>query len=244
MSDYVLTEGGQSKVSVQGIREAVTAATTIVGTTKPLAYDKEVIYAKIGTAVAVGQLCQAPAAVANHGRCAVAVTASIGAKSVKLVLGATSASQDLYKNGLLIVECGTGSGYSYMVAGHKAFAASHSAAEILLKDGLEVALTTASLCTLLKNKCDGVAPTTDSAAQTGPIVGVALCSASANYYVYLGKKGEWPADVEGTWVVGGQLAAGSATGTVMPAAAITDELVGVARSSASGTGYGICDFDL
>jgi len=241
--DRVLTEGGHPKISVQGIRESKSAATTIVGSVKPLAYDREVIYCKVTTAVTIGQLCQGPAAVANHGRTAVSVTASVSDKSITVTLGATAAAKDLYKNGLLVVECGAGTGYSYMIAGHPSAAASADL-KLTLKDGVEVALTTASLCTLLKNKCNGVGPTTDCAAQTGPVVGVALCSASANYYTYLGKKGEWPVDTEGTWVVGCQLAAGSAAGTAMPAAAITDELVGACRATASASGFGICDFKL
>jgi len=252
MTDFVLTEGGPSKISVQGIREAKTAASTIVGTVKQLAFGKEVIYARLSTATetsvggySAGKVCYAPILVANHGRAAVAITASIGAKEVILSLGATSASQNEYEDGTLLVECGTGTGYSYMIAGHPAWAATNTAAKVILKDGLEVALNTASLCTLMKNRCVGVRPN-NSAVVTGPATGVLLISAAAGSYVYLGKKGEWPAQVEGTWIVGNDLERGSAAGSVAPwlTAATTKCLLGKARMTASTDGFSICDFNL
>lgn len=246
MSDRVLTEGGPSKISVQGIREAKTAATTIVGSVKELAFGKEVIYAKIGgSAVSAGSVVQGIAAVANHNGRPVAVTASIGAKLVILSLGGTSAEANLYEDGLLLVTCGAGTGYSYMISGHPAWASSDSAAEVILKDGLELALTTASICILLKNKCLGVSIAI-SAVMTGPWVGVVLISAAASSYVYLGKRGEWPAKAEGTWIVGQTLTYGSANGTVAPfgTASVTNVVLGVARSTPSTSGWGICDFQL
>lgn len=251
MTDFVLTENGPSKISTRGIREATTAASTIVGSVKELAFGKEVIYAKLSTTTetaggyTVGKVCYSPILVANHGRAAVAITASIGAREVILSLGATSAAMNEYEDGTLVVECGTGTGYSYMIAGHAAWATTNTAAKVILKDGLEVALNTASLCTLMKNRCVGVKPN-NSAAVTGPAIGVLLISAASGSYVYLGKKGEWPAQVEGTWIVGNDLERGSAAGSVAPwlTAATTKCLLGKARMSASTDGFGMCDFNL
>jgi hypothetical protein len=243
MTDRVLNEGGHSKISVQGIREAKTAATTIVGSVKPLAYGKEVVYAFVTAAISAGSLVQGTAAVANH-NARPAMTASVGATEVTIVMGATSAAEDIYKDGILLVTCGTGTGYSYMIDSHPAFAAS-SSAKITLKDGLETTLDTTSITILLKNKYNGCTIAA-SAAMTGQWAGVTLCSAAASSYVYLGKKGEWPAKVEGTWIVGQMLTYGSADGSVAPygTATTTNIIVGVARSTPSTSGWGICDFDL
>lgn len=256
MVDYVHNYGGGVRVSVQGIRTIATAATTVLGSVKALAHGKEVVYAKLSTAagsaaIGVGFLMQAPAAVANHGRRPVSVTASIGEKKVKILFGATSAAQDEYKDGIMIVECGTGTGYSYMIQANPAFDAS-SCAWITLKDGIEQALNTASLVTLLPNKYRNILTKPDSAVQTGPAVGVTLVSAALTNggYVWLGKCGEWPSLVEGTLVVGQKLTVGSAAGTVGPVGTATDsnfnfETVGILRATSSITGgRAIVDFKL
>lgn len=247
MVDYVHAESGPSCVNVQGIREAETAASTVVGSVKQLAYGKEVIYARITTAaisedVTVGMVLYPEVLVANHGRQAVAVTASIGAKELILSIGGTAAAENLYQNGTLLVECGTGTGYSYMIEGHPAWTATSSAALVVLKDGLEVAANTATLVTLYKNKAMGVT-VNNSAAYTGPPIGVTLISAAEGNYVYLGKKGEWPAVIEGTIVTGRPVTSGSAMGTVSPFTAGGTHL-GHARSTGSTTGFCIIDFNL
>ena len=249
MVDYVRADSGPSNVNIGGIREASSSEETVVGSVKPLNFGKEVIYVKIGTGftgnLTVGKTLYAPVLIANHGRQAVAVTASIGETKLILSLGATSAAENYYKNGTLLVECGAGTGYSYMIEGHPAWAATNTAAGITLKDGIEIALTTASLVTLYANRCMNVLPN-NSAAVTGPAIGVLLISAAASNFVYLGKKGEWPAKIEGTWVVGQDLVTGSAPGTLAPwtTAATTSILIGKARGSGSTTGFALCDFDL
>ena len=247
MVDYVRADSGPSNVNIQGIREASTAENTVVGSVKVLNGGKEVIYAKIGPTftgtLTIGKTCYAPILVAGHGRKAVAVTASIGAREVILSL-TTSAAENDYKNGTMVVECGAGTGYSYMIEGHPAFAASSTAAKVTLKDGIEVALTTASLVTLYANRAIDVLPN-NSAAVTGPAIGVLLISAAVGNYVYLGKKGEWPARIEGAWVVGAPLITGSAEGSLIPfTAGSTLPIVGAARGSGSTTGFALCDFDL
>lgn len=221
MVDRVLAANGPSKVIVQGIREARTAATTYLGCEKDLGGGRLIVYAKLSTAAATaaltpGMLLCSPVMVAVHGRCNVAVTASIGAKEVVIVMGAGSASQDQYADGLMIVECGTGSGYSYKIAGHKPWVASSTAAKVLLSDGLEVALTTASLVTLYLNRYRNVVTKPDCAAATSMPVGLTLCSATATEgsYVWLAKRGTWAARVETAASAGDSLCIGSTAGTL------------------------------
>ena len=225
MTDYVHNYGGPSKISVMGIREIKTALNTSqyfgkLGDVKCLGMGREVVFAKLSTAAATaamvaGSLMQAPAPVANHMQRAAALTASIGAKEIYLVLGATAMAKDAYQDGLVHISSGAGSGYSYMVQGNPSAAASSTACKVILKDGLEVALTTASICNLIPNPCNNVILTTSCAAKTSIPVGVLLKSAALTNggYCYLGKRGIWPVLVEGTELTGKDMQVGSAAGT-------------------------------
>ena len=247
MVDRVHAGTGTSKVSTQGIREARTAAATVVGTVKELQFGKKVIYAYVGAAaISAGSCMCAPAVVANHRNRMIAVTASVGAKQVTITIGATSAAADLYEDAMLIITSGQGSGYSYMVAGHKPWASSSTAAVIDLKDGLEVAAVTTSQTLLCQNKARGVVVSPNSASLTGAFVGVALISAAANSYVWLGHKGEWPVLMDAGTLVGGPVQVGgtaTATGQVGPITISSGQtIVGVCMSTATDTGYGLVDF--
>lgn len=253
MVDYVLHEGGISKVSTQGMREIRTAAATVLGTVKELDGGKEIVYAKLSTAagsaaIGAGYIMIGPATIANHGRAAVAITASVGAKEIVLSLGATSASQDQYADGFLIVECGAGTGYCYKIQGHRAWAATNTAARVLLKDGLEIAATTATLCTLIHNPYRNITTKADSAATVAKPVGVMLFSAALTNggYVWLGKKGIFAARPEGAIVSGNAVSCGSAAGTVGALAAATERQVGICVNTGSVTGPGtiLVDFNL
>lgn len=251
MTDFVHNYGGDARISVQGIREVKTAPTTILGSVKPLGQGREVVYAKLSTAahssaLLPGMLMRGPAPVANHMARPGALTASIGAREITITIGATSASKDEYAGGLLLVSSGTGSGYSYMIDGHLAWAASSTAAKVLLKDGLEAALNTASICMLVPNEYRNVLITNDSAALTSKPVGVMLISAALTNggYVYLGKRGVWPGRVEGTELTGRDVGAGSAAGTirVVGTADVTFSTLG--RCVVTGQATTLIDFDI
>lgn len=220
MTDRVLHEGGPSSVIVQGMRTIRSSACTKLGQVKAMGSGREIVYAKLSTAagsaaLSVGMLLFSPVPVGNHQRLAVAVTASVGAQTIILALGATSAEKDQYRDGLLIVECGTGSGYSYVIDGHGAWAASLSAAKVQLRDGIEIALTTASLCSLYLNQYRNVATKPDCAAATSRPAGVTLVSAALTNggFVWLAKRGMWPARVDATAASAGNgLCIGSAAG--------------------------------
>ena len=194
MVDYVDTVTGIAKVSTQGIREAKTAATTIPGQVKPLAFGKEVVYVGINGSVGQGALVMSPAPVAGGLNKTLAsgtqTTVAVGAKELTLTAACAAITQNQYKNGLLVVESGAGAGYSYMIAGNVAKGTTSETVRIELKDGIEVALSTASVIDIVPNKAMNAI--VGNATLTGPILGVTLCSASAGDYVYVGKKGEWP----------------------------------------------------
>jgi len=254
MTDRVHNYGGNSKISVMGIREARTASGTsrkygILGDRKPLGLGKEVMLVQLGgVAVPCANMVQAAALVANHQNRAVSVTASIDATEVFISLGATSASQDQYADGTLLITCGTGTARSYMIQGHPAWAASTSAAKVILKDKLELALNTTSITVLISNKAKGVVITPDCAEATACVQGVTLTSAAASSFVYVGVRGEWPVKMIGGNLIGGQVCVGGSavtTGAVGPAQlSAAETIVGIVRQTGSATGYGLVDFKL
>jgi hypothetical protein len=234
-------EGGVGKVIAQGMRLQVSAAVTTLGTIRQLAGGREIVYAKVGAAaISAAHVMAGPLPVANHCNCAPAATASVGAKRFTVTLGATAAAKDLYKDGFVVVQSGTGLGYSYMIDYHLSCAASGNLV-LNLKDELETTLLTTTDVALVKNKYNGVVAATAGA--TTP-VGVSLCTASANYFVWLGKRGPWPVHVGSSAITpGDKLTIGSAAGTVLPVPTTTVSsavgsgvypVVGVAVMSASG----------
>ena len=244
--------GGHGKVSQdQGMREAKSAATTTVGTVKPLQGEKEILYVRLSTAAAVAQarLVQAPAIVANHQAVAVNATASIGAKVVTVLLGATAATKDQYANGLFVVASGAGSGYSYVIDNHLSAAAS-AVVELNLRDELEVAVSTLSITQLVADPYFN-AIAMPAAGLTGKPLGVTLISAALGSYVWLGKKGRWMGYVESTAItVGQRVIPGCAAGTIQGCVESLDATAnkpilgfGVATAAAANS-YGLVDFKL
>lgn len=246
MSDRVHLSGGDNKISVQGIREAKTAATTVVGTIKDIGLGKKVIYAQLGAAaISAGLSVMGAAIVANHQNRPVAQTASVDASEIFITLGATSASMNQYLGATLVITCGTGTDYSYQIAGHPAWVASSTAAKVLLKDKLEIALNTTSITIIKQIISKGVVITGDCAIVSAPFVGVTLCSAAASSFVYLGYKGQWPCKLMAGTVFGGSIAHGNSAATTGALGAYTSALetiVGVCVATAGTGELGVVDF--
>ena len=241
-------EGGVGKVITQGMRVNKTAAQTVLGTIRNLAVGRQIVYAKVGAAaISAATLCQSKAPTAGLGIMPCGATASIGAKSVNLV-NTADITKDQFQDGFLVVHCGTGTGYSYMIDYHLSADASDLSINIALKDGLEVALTTASICSLVENKYNGVIAAVAGGATSTP-VGVGLCTGSVNSFVWLGKKGPFLCISDTLSITAGKrVVVGSAAGTVAQneTANFTKGIVGVAMQSAaanSGARF-LVDLDL
>lgn len=101
-----------------------------------------------------GQLCMQSIGVANHDMDLVVPTAvAIGARSFDVTLGATSSPVDEYEDGYVYVNDGAGEGIVYAIVAPLLAVASAGAFTCRLQGGESVveALTTASLCGLMKN---------------------------------------------------------------------------------------------
>jgi hypothetical protein len=241
-------EGGVGKVIAQGMRVNKTAAQTTLGTIRDLAAGRQIVYAKIGAAaVSATEVLQSIAPVANHQACAVVGTASVGAKQLTITLGATAAAADLYQDGFLAVISGTGAGYSYMIDYHRSAALSTNLT-VYLKDGLEAAVVSTTITSLIPNKYAGVI----AAVLTNPTnstVGVALCTGAINSYSWLGKKGPFLCKKLTAAVTNGyRMVSSSAAGSVRADAIsgdATTQIVGNALQSAAAAAASVMiDLDL
>lgn len=115
-------------------------------------------YAKAGAvAVVVGKLYQAPIPVTNH-VLQTAVAAAAGARTFDLALGATAITADQYRDGYVVVDLATntGFGHMYQIQTHGAVASSGTFS-IPLRSPLQVAIdTTANSVSLIPNNYSGV----------------------------------------------------------------------------------------
>ena len=147
---------------------------------------EEFIYVKAGAADLVpGKLQAAPAPVANHQNVACAVT-DIGATQVTVTLGGTAATENQYKEGKIIINAGTGVGYTYRIKYNPA-ASGGATMVVTLEDAIVVALDATSKACLQANPCNGVVinPTT----QVDVPVGVAVYAIPTGQYGLLMKRG-------------------------------------------------------
>lgn len=204
----------------------------------------EYTWAKAGAvALVAGNLLQAAAEVTNHQNCAPTATASIGATSVTITLGATAATANQYAGGWMVVTETPGEGYKYLISSHPA-ADSGATLTLTLSDALQVALTTSSHVDLVPNQYDGVIanPTT---ATSNP-VGVATDIIAIGGYGWIGTRGVFPvlADAGAAIVVGTSIVASNQTAGACEPATGVQAPVGTAITGIASGEYGLANIRL
>ena len=164
----------------------------VTGTTKLHPYGTRMVlpdgrvfyYGQTDGAQTAGAICQSAVGVANHDMDLATTTASAGDKSVTVTLGGTAAAEDLYAEGYLYVNDGTGEGHNYKIRQHDAIGSGGSGA-INLMDGDPIAtgFAAATIVGLAKNPYKDfiVYPTTP----TGHAVGVAATDFDDDDYGWL-----------------------------------------------------------
>jgi hypothetical protein len=175
----------------------------------------------------VGNMLQAAAEIANHQDCSVAA-AAIGATSLTVTPGATAGAANLYANGLAVISVTPGLGYAYNIDHHAAITASVAFTLYLAPDDpIQVALTTSSKVTLIRNAYKGViqAPVTTL---TGPVVGAAVSVIPASGWGWIQTRGLAGVLIAGTPGPGvAVVSPGSAAGAVVvDGAAAATQVVG------------------
>ena len=164
----------------------------VTGTTKLHPYGTRMVlpdgrvfyYGQTDGAQTAGAICQSAVGVANHDMDLATTTASAGDKSVTVTLGGTAAAEDLYAEGYLYVNDGTGEGHNYKIRQHDEIG-SGGTGTINLMDGDPIAtgFAAATIVGLAKNPYKDfiVYPTTP----TGHAVGVAATDFDDDDYGWL-----------------------------------------------------------
>lgn len=165
---------------------SVDPGTHQIGTIVELTDGRKLRFFKAGaSAVDRAQVKIAPAPKSNHQNKAVYAAAEIGAREVKIQLGATAADSGEYNEGFIIVNDATGEGQVLEVYSH---AAVDSAGVLTAKlsNAVATALTTSSEATLVHNTWNGVVEGTSA---TREAAGVGLVDVAAGDYGWLVTKG-------------------------------------------------------
>jgi hypothetical protein len=197
-----------------------------IGTVAFDRFGRKYRYVRAGAAdLVVGNVIQSSAQNTAHQNLTPTATAA-GAFAVTAALGASAAAADLYKNGYLYITTTPGLGLSYVIEQHDAIASSGTGTFNLAKDTpIQVALTTSSRVSLLRNPYDGViqSPVTTL---TGAVAGVAVYAITAAQYGWIGVNGEFPTLIAGTPGVGlAVVVPGTAAGCVVVDGAAAATLV-------------------
>lgn len=184
-------------------------------------------YSRAGAvAVVPGKLYQAPIPVPDHVLQTAAAAAAVGDRTVALTLGATAATADQYRDGYLVVDLAsnTGFGYIYQIGAHPAIDAS-SAFSVPLRSPVQVAIaTTANSVSLVPNNYGGVILTI----ATTPTAVLAGCSVKAipiGQYGWIQVAGNVPCLVAGTNIIGTTCWPSGTAGAQKPSAATVVMLV-------------------
>lgn len=162
-----------------------------------------------GTATVAGSLYVAATIVANHVNIAVSAAVAVDGLQVKPTLGATLSAANDYAEGEMAVNDAAGEGISYRVIGNKGVAAS-AVETVNLDESIQVALTTASEVSLVKNNWKDVVVSVSD--QADMAVGVANKIITADYFGWLQTRGLCAALADETLNVGRALTIGASVG--------------------------------
>lgn len=227
---------GFAEAVEQDVHSTSEVARAKLGTKVQTADGRTYRYAKAGgTALDAGKVTVAAAPVANHTNIEVAAAADAGATTVTVTLGATAAAANLYSEGYMVVNDAAGEGIAYKIATHGEGASAGSLV-IELEDPLQVALTTSSEVSLVKNLYDSVvvAPTD----QADAAVGVPNVAVAANYYFWAQTGGACAVLADEAVTAGTAVTKGTGVaGAVEAADLIGEELIGVAIDALVDTEY-------
>lgn len=164
------------------------------------------------TAAAAGKLQIAPPHITNHDNMTCAV-AAIGATSVTVTPGNTAGNANIYAEGYLVINAGTGLGQTFKVKGHAAITAS-TAFVVQLFDPIKVALDATSKACLFHNSYNLFGVQTTGSRQMLP-AGVPLVNIPVSNYGWLQTHGTAGVLCDTTTTLGApQVASTSVAGAV------------------------------
>lgn len=184
-----------------------------------------------GSGGARGKMFVAVDIVTNHVNLSFQTAPAVGDTQVKVTLGGTAAAQDLYKNGWLNVQDGTGEGRAYPIEGNMYTAASGTCV-ITLKDQIDTAGALAEAnVDLHKNLYNYIKINPHDQADTP--VGVPLRAVTASYYGWVQTWGACAVLMDETGAVGDNYTLGAGVDGAVEAADAADEpFIGISSMQA------------
>ena len=152
------------------------------------------------TVLVVARLCQAAVPTASQLNQTVNVAGVINDRTIDMVNGAVDITADLYYEGVAYVNEGAGAGYLYLIDTHAAF--TDLTAQMPLAPGyaLQVATTTASNVSLIRNLYKAII--VHPSPPTQALVGVAMKPHAASAFGWFQTQGYGPILTDGTIVNG------------------------------------------
>ncbi len=195
-------------------------------------------YVKAGGTLVVGNALQGPVEDTDHDDVAVRATAA-GSTELLITAGSGNGALDLneYAEGWAVIDTTNGLGYVYRIAKHAAIAASTNGSLILEDDDpIQVALTTSSKVTLVKNPYNGVIQL-PATTLTNVIVGGCVAVIASGEYGWIQTGGPGAALISGTPGAGQPI---TVSGTVGALAVHSAELPNVADMMVTGRSGKVC----
>ncbi len=179
MANPKLFTGVGSEHSIYG---SYPTAAHPVGTRGHLDDGRVFYYAKnTGTALAAGKLVMAEIVAGDFLDEAVAAASAIGTSTITVTLGAVAVTLNEYANGFITITDAAGEGHNYKIRSHPV-AAGAASCVITIYDTVQVALTTSSKYSLMKNPWQDVLIA--AAAHAHMAVGVPNTAITANEYFW------------------------------------------------------------
>lgn len=196
-------------------------------------------YVKAGASnLVVGNALQAPVEDTDHDDVAVRATAA-GSLELLITTGSGNGALDAgeYDYGLAVVDTTPGLGYAYKIERHAAIAASTNGSLFLVpSDPVQVALTTSSKVTLVKNPYNGVIQL-PATTLTNVCVGGCIYVIEAGYYGWIQSRGPGAALISGTPGAGQPI---TVSGTAGALAVHSAELPHIAEMMVTGRSGKVC----
>lgn len=190
-------------------------------------YGRVFAYCRAGAVALVrGKLSVASTVVANHVNMSWETAPAKGDKTVTLTLGATAATADQYKDGMLVVNDGTGEGRLYPIDGNLA-ADSAGTITVYLSEAIDTAGALAEAnVDLLTGKYNGVVISATD--QADAPVGVPIVAVTEAYYFWAQSAGPCAVLADETLTpVGARVTIGSAVaGSVEMQDAVAEPIIG------------------
>lgn len=188
-----------------------------------------------GSALVAGNLLQAPAINSKSINIAVSAAAAAGATTVSVTLASSTASENEFADGFMVVNDEAGEGIAYRIGGHPASVS--TALTLSLSEPLQVALTTSSEVSLI-NTFRGAIQSVATTLTGAPIGGADKAYAASNYF-WLQTGGAGSVLNGDSAVVNQMLMAGTTAGSVLIADAGDPQVGKAMQAHVSGEHRGI-----